>query len=89
MDRLKSLEFLQNCLNAVNNMTEEEAERARLIYREEMENTGDFASEFEVVLPIETQISFECDNKSKKIFLDYKMSKYKEVSTELIECMAA
>ena len=94
MDRMKSLEFLQNCLDIINHMSEAEVERARQIYREEMEDTQDFGSEFEVILPIEAQVSFDCDNKmhfdaNKEYFIDYKMPKYKDMPTEYFECIAA
>lgn len=94
MDRMKSLEFLQNCLDYVYNMSDIELEKSRCIFEEELSDSKDFESDFEVVMPLETDVFFSCDDNmknesNKKVFIDYKIPEYKELLEDELACMIA
>lgn len=94
MDKAKSLEFLQNCIDNMNNMTSSEIERMKQIYNTEMEDSLKTISDFEVIFPVEVELfcytGMVLNNKTnEKYNINYNTPKYEEASATFIECMAA
>lgn len=92
MDKIKSLEILQDCIDSVNSMTMDDIENMKQVYNAEMRDLIDKEDSFEVILPMEINLFFSTGGKldfGKKCNLDYKTQKYKEASANSLECVAA
>lgn len=92
MDRIKSLEFLQACIDNINNMHVKDVENIRQVYNEEMSDWIEKTNSFEVILPMEVDISFNVGENvqlNQKCSVDYKTPRYREMCTDFFNCVAA
>lgn len=96
MEKSKSLDFLNSCLDFFDNLKDSDIAKLKQVYEEEMRN--DFGkSEFELLLPEQNRVPV-CEKgitfsvympiERKKMF-DYNMPVYKEATVSSVGCMAA
>lgn len=96
MMKKESLEFLDSCIEFLNNLSDLERAKLNQIYKAEMEKACE-KTDLEILMPEERFISeYEVRGYAsnflsveKKKDLDYKTSVHKEITADGLECMAA
>lgn len=85
----KDLDFLDCCIDFLDQLENVEIEKLRLIYKEEMEKKSE-KTEFEIMLPEDiSTFSFDYIPAEKKYDLDYKIPFCGESVADSLNCIAA
>lgn len=85
----KDLDFLDSCIDFLDQLENTEIEKLRLIYKEEMEKKAE-KTEFEIMFPEDRSIfSFDYIPTEKKHDLDYKIPLCEEIVVNSLNYIAA